>query len=124
MAAKRKPKGIFATLNISDPESEDEVMNCAHMTTGTPVWIKPGSTHKFTCPLPNHNHEIAACSDFLTLTSKDRWLKIPKGRICYTCLKPKGANGICTAKQCTEEKSIPQVLLCGACAPWAAAKGW
>ena len=96
----------------------------AHVITGNSTWIKPGSTHKFPCPLQNHDHEIAACSDFLTLTPKDRWLKIPRGRICYTCLKPKGANGICTARQCTEEKVIPQVLLCGACTPWAAAKGW
>ena len=37
---------------------------------------------------------------------------------------PEGANGMCKARQCTEEKSIPQVLLCAACTPWAAAKGW
>ena len=46
-STKSKPKGVFATLNISDPESEDEVMNSAHMVTGTSTWIKPGSTHKF-----------------------------------------------------------------------------
>ena len=96
----------------------------AQVITGNSTWIKLGSTQKFPCPLQNPDHEIAACSDFLTLTPKDRWLKIPKGRICYTCLKPKGANGICMAKQFTEEKSIPQVLLCGACTLWAAARGW
>ena len=87
-------------------------------------WIKPRSTHKFPCPLQNHDHEIAACPDFLTLTPKDRWIKIPKGRICYTCLKPKGIKGVCKTRRCTEEKTIPQVLLCAPCTPWAAAKGW
>ena len=96
----------------------------AHVITGNSTWIKPGSSYKFPCPLQNHDHEIAACPDFLTLTPKDRWFKIPRGRICYTCLKPKGANGMCKARQCTEEKTIPQVLLCAACTPWTAAKGW
>ena len=40
------------------------------------------------------------------------------------CLRPKGANGACKTRRCTEEKTIPQVLLCAACTPWAAAKGW
>ena len=31
---------------------------------------------------------------------------------------------MCKIKQCTEEKSVPQALLCTACTPWAAAKGW
>ena len=93
MSAKSKSKGAFATLNLSDPESEDEVTTSAHVITGNSTWIKPGSTHKFPCPLQNHDHEIAACSDFLTLTPKDRWFKIPRGCICYTCLKPKGECG-------------------------------
>ena len=31
---------------------------------------------------------------------------------------------MCKTRRCTEEKTIPQVLLCAACTPWAAAKGW
>ena len=31
---------------------------------------------------------------------------------------------MCKARKCTEEASIPQALLCTACTPWAAAKGW
>ena len=88
------------------------------------TWINLGSNYKFPCPLQIHDHEIAECSEFLTLTPKDRWLKIPRGRICYTCLKPKRATGICKGRQCTEEASIPRALLCTACTPWAAAKGW
>ena len=33
-------------------------------------------------------------------------------------------NKVCKTRRCTEEKTIPQVLLCAACTPWAAAKGW
>ena len=34
MSAKGKSKGIFATLNVSDPESEDEGTTSAHVVTG------------------------------------------------------------------------------------------
>ena len=70
-SAKSKSKGVFVTLNLSDPESEDEVTTNAHIIMGNSNWIKPGSTHKFPCPLQNHDHKMAACSDFLTLTPKD-----------------------------------------------------
>ena len=115
---------MFTTFDHSDPESDDKIATGVHVAAGHSYWIKPGSHHKFPCPLQNHDHEIAACPEFLTLTPKDRWFKIPRGRICYTCLKPKGANGVCKTRRCTEEKTIPQVLLCAACTPWAAAKGW
>ena len=123
-SAKSKTKGVFTTFDFSDLESEDKGLTSAHVVAGNSNWIKPGSNYKFPCPLQNHDHEIAACPDFLTLTPKDHWFKIPRGCICYTCLKPKGANGVCKIRQCTEEKSIPQALLCAACTPWAAAKGW
>ena len=31
---------------------------------------------------------------------------------------------MCKTRRCSEEKTILQVLLCAACTPWAAAKGW
>ena len=31
---------------------------------------------------------------------------------------------MCKTRRCSEEKTIPQVLLCAACTPWPAAKGW
>ena len=123
-SSKNKTKGVFATFDQSDPESEDEVSTGVHVAAGHSDWIKPGSHYKFPCPLQNHDHEIAACLEFLTLTPKDHWVKIPRGRICYKFLKPKGANSTCKTRPCTEEKTIPQVLLCAACTPWATAKGW
>ena len=62
--------------------------------------------------------------NFFALTPKDWWFKIPMGRICYTCLNSKGLKGVCKNRRCSEEKGVPQVLLCAACTPWAAAKGW
>ena len=52
-SAKNKSKRVFATLNLSDPESEDEVTTSAHVITGNSTWIKPGSNYKFPCPLQN-----------------------------------------------------------------------
>ena len=31
---------------------------------------------------------------------------------------------MCKSRRFSEEKEVPQVLLCAACTPWAAAKGW
>ena len=94
-SSKKKSKGVFATFDQSDPEFDDEIATGVHVAAGHSDWIKPGSHHKFPCPLQNHDHEIAACPEFLILTPKDGWNNIPKGRICYTCLKPKGVNGVC-----------------------------
>ena len=124
MLLSRKSKGVFTTFDQSDLDSDNDPITCVHTAAGHSDWIEPGYTHKFPCPLQNHDHKIAACPDFLTLTPKDWWIKIPKGRICYTCLKPKGIKGVCKTRRCTVEKTIPQVLLCAACTPWAAAKGW
>ena len=122
--SKGKSKGVFTTFDLSDPESDDDSNTDVHTAARHSDWIKPGSINKFPCPLQNHDHEIAACTEFLTLTPKDHWIKIPNGRICYTCLKPKGLKGVCKTRRCSEEKGVPQVLLCAACTMWAAAKGW
>ena len=121
---KGKSKRVFATFNQSDPDSDEDHITGVHAAAGHSDWIKPGPNHKFPCPLQNYDHEKAACTDFLTLTPNNRWIKIPKGQICYTCLKPKGIKGVCKTRQFFYEKTIPQVLLCAACSPWAAAKGW
>ena len=94
-SSKNKAKGVFTTFDHSYPESKDEVSTSAHVVDGHSNWIKPGSNYKFPCPIQKHDHEIAACAEFFTLIPKDRWFKIPRGRICYTCLKPKGTNGVC-----------------------------
>ena len=74
-SAKNKAKGVFTTFDHSDPESEDGVSTSAHVVAGNSNWIKPGSNYKFPCPLQNQDYEIAACSEFLTLTPKDCWFR-------------------------------------------------
>ena len=76
---KGKSKGVCTTFNQPDLESDDDHDTGVHTAAGHSDWIKPGSAYKFPCPLQNHDHEIAACTDFLTLTPKDHWIKIPKG---------------------------------------------
>ena len=76
MSSKGKAKLVFTTFDHSDPD--DELITGVHVAPGHSDWIKPGSNHKFPCPLQNHDHEIAACPDFLTLTPKDRWNKFPR----------------------------------------------
>ena len=111
-SSKNKSKRVFTTFDQSDHDSEDDPTTGVHVATSHSDQIKPGSHHKLPCPLQNHDHKIAACPDYPTLTPKD------------CCLKPKGINGVCKTRRCTEEKTIPQVLLCAVCTPWAAAKGW
>ena len=115
--AKGKSKGIFTTFDAIDVESDEEQAAGVHTAAVHSDWIKPGSGYIFPCPMINHDHKIASCAKFIALTPKDLWFKISKGRICYTCLKPNGFKGVCTSRRCSEEKGVPQVLLCAAC--WA-----
>ena len=43
---------------------------------------------KFPCPLKRHNHEMADCKDFLSMSPEHRWDEIEKYRFCFTCLRP------------------------------------
>ena len=108
--SKGKSKGIFTALNLSDPESEDEAPPNIHVVTGNSNWINPGSNYKFPCPLQSHDHEIAACPEFLTLTPKDRWFKIPRGCICYTCLPCVRLGCALRRNQYPRHYCVPRVL--------------
>ena len=44
---KGKSKGVFATLNHSDSESDGDEITGAHRAARHSEWIRPGSTHKF-----------------------------------------------------------------------------
>ena len=46
---------------------------------------------KFPCPLANHKQEVSTRAEFFNLSPLDRWEKIEKGRMKYSCLKPKCA---------------------------------
>ena len=116
------PRGVKV-----DCSERDGGLECAILSdplSPTAIWINQISRYKFPCPILSHDHEISACPDFLALSPKGRWCKTPRGRICFTCLRPKGPHGVCKVKKCTAEELVPLALICDACTPWAAAKGW
>ena len=54
------------------------------------------------------------------MSPSDRWEKLEKDRMCYTCLTPKT---ICKGIKYTYVSSVPEVLKCTICASWAESKG-
>ena len=46
----------------------------------------PPSELKFPCSVAGHNYEIRKCKEFFNMSPKDRWEKLEKGRICFSCL--------------------------------------
>ena len=65
-------------------------------------------------------HELSTCAKFFNLSTRDRWEKIEKGRMCYSCLKPKT---VCKGRKCNYVSSVPEVLKWSICASWAESKG-
>ena len=84
--AKSSHKGSQVEIDNSDGEMEAMV----HAAAGPPpkLWNPPPGL-QFLCPLDTHVHEISKCAEFFNLTPLDRWEKIEKFRMCYSCLKPK-----------------------------------
>ena len=73
-------------------------------------WYQSGL--KFPCPIKRHNHEMADCKDFLSMSPEHRWNDIEKYRFCFTCLRP---CDICNSKPCIFLLSVPKVLICQSC---------
>ena len=44
-------------FDASDVESDEEQAAGVHAAAGHSDWIKPGSGHKFPCPMINHDHK-------------------------------------------------------------------
>ena len=108
-----KPKSVH---QVSE---EAEVINQAVFATSyhNVKWYLPGL--KFPCPMANHKHELATCSEFFSFNPAERWSKMEKGKICYACLQPKD---VCVTKKCKFETRVPETLKCHGCAPWACSK--
>ena len=116
---KSKPKSVHRTEGIieSDPEEMHEVGVFA--TSYHKVrWYLPNL--KFPCPLSGHSHEISICVEFFSFNPTERWNKMDKGKLCYTCLSPKD---VCVSKKCEFAEKVPETLKCQGCAPWARFKG-
>ena len=60
------------------------------------------------------------CQDQLhNLSPLDRWEKIEKGRMCFSCLKPRS---ICKTRNCNNVASVSEILKCTFCASWVVSK--
>ena len=99
--------------NNSDTEKDSGVFSTSFHNT---KWYQAGL--KFPCPLKGHQHEMTTCADFFSLSPTERWSRMEKGKVCYTCLKPKD---VCSTKRCGFDTKIPDTLKCQGCAPWALA---
>ena len=90
------------------------------MTGPAPKPWNPSPGLKFPCPLTNHKHEVSTCNKFVSFSPLDCWEKIEKGRMCYSCLKPRS---VCKTRKCKNVAGIPEILKCAFCASWAESKG-
>ena len=75
---------------------------------------------KFPCPMNGHKHEVSKCKEFFYLSPEDRWEKLEKGRMCFSCLKPRG---VCKLRKCVNHPKVPKVLKWAQYALWAESKG-
>ena len=107
-----------STHNIRDSSKDEEIRETTVYATSfhNTKWYQAGL--KFPCPIKNHQHEISTCGDFFAFSPVERWAKMDKGKICYTCISPKDQ---CSSKRCGFESRVPESLKCQGCAPWAKA---
>ena len=116
---KLKPKSVHRVAKTNENKSNDEQSsNSAFATSYHNTQWYPANL-KFPCPLGNHKHEMSTCSEFFLFNPAERWSKMDKGKICYSCLSPKN---ICTTHHCSFEAKILETLKCQGCAPWAPSK--
>ena len=114
---RSKPKSAFKIQDSKSESSDDdtgaEVFTTFHNKQWYPVNLK------FPCPIGNHKHELNTCAEFFSMSPVERWNKMDKGKLCYSCLYPKD---VCSTWRCSHESSISESLKCHGCAPWATSK--
>ena len=112
-ASRTKPKSVhnIATLAESDPE---EMQDSGVFATSYHKVRWYLLNLRFPCPIAGHNHEISTCEGFFSLNPTERWNKMDKGKLCYTCLSPKD---VCVRRKCESSDKVPDTLKCQGCAP-------
>ena len=81
-------------------------IQCYQMVPG---WLK----------VPMSTVKSSTCAEFFSLSPGDRWNKMEKGRICYSCLAPKD---VCVNRRCSFEAKVPESLKCQGCSSWSQSK--
>ena len=119
--SRSKPKAVFISTTEKDGNSDEDDLREVHTATYVPPapWYPPGM--KFPCPLTSHNHEMAECKEWLSMTPTERWENTKVRRICYACLRPKS---VCNERKCKFYKSINELITCQGCVEYASSNGW
>ena len=119
--SRNKPKSVFISNTEKEANSDEDDLKEVHTATYVPPapWYPPGM--RFPCPLSSHNHEMAECKEWLSMTPTERWENTKVRRICYACLRPKS---VCNERKCKFSKSIDQLITCQGCVEYATANGW
>ena len=66
-----------------------------------------------------HKHEVRKSKNFFYMSPRDRREKLEKGRMCFSCLEPRG---VCKLRSCVNHFNVPKALKCAQCALWAESK--
>lgn len=84
--SRSKPKSVFFSNTEKEGNSDEDDLKEVHTATYIPPapWYPPGM--RFPCPHLSHNHEMAECKKWLSMTPTERWENTKVRRICYACL--------------------------------------
>ena len=119
LKSRKTIRSTYKVQGQDKGESDKKICVLAVRELNPKPW-NPASELKFPCPLTGHTHEVRKCKEFFYMSPRDRWEKLEKGRLCFSCLKPKT---ICKGRKCNHVSSVPEVLKCAICASWAESKG-
>ena len=85
---KKTVRANYKVQGQDKGEFDQEISVLAASELSPKPWHPP-SELKLPCPLTGHKHEVRKCKEFFDMSPRDRWEKLEKGRMCFSCLKPK-----------------------------------
>ena len=112
--SKKTVRSNYKVQGQDNEESDQETSALAVREPSPKPW-NPSSNLKFPCSMMGHKHEVRKCKEFFDMSPTDRWEKLEKGRMCFSCLEPTEA---CKLKICVNHFKVPKALKCTQCASW------
>ena len=99
---------VNSSHQVKDQNKEvlDQEQGMLAVKTTNPTLWNLSAKLKFPCPLIDHNHEIRKCKEFFDLSPRDRWEKLEKNRMGFSCLEPKRVYKL---KICMNHINVPKV---------------
>ena len=83
---KKTVRSNYKVQGQDKGESDQEISVLAVRELSPKPWNPPNEP-KFPCPLTKH--EVRKCKEFFYMSPRDRWEKLEKGRMCFSCLNLK-----------------------------------